>query len=69
MNIDFLSQIPKLLKELISIVQEPFDKRRQRRNDFFKNEIAPIHQMMESIHADYTASFSELLELLHSQKI
>jgi|SRR6266850_963910 len=65
---DVLAQIPKLLRELVAIVQEPLEKQRTRRHDFFENEIAPIHKLMETIHEDYTKSFSELLHLFQSKK-
>ncbi len=67
LDFDILSQIPKLFKELISIVQEPLEARRKRRNEFFNAEIAPIHESMTAINEDYMASFSELLGLLESQ--
>lgn len=65
---DVLAQIPKLLKELISIVQEPLEKRQAKRHEFFENEIAPIHPKMEAINEDYSKSLSELLELFRSKK-
>jgi len=67
MDIDILSQIPRLLKELVEIIQEPLENRRRRRSNFFDTEIAPIHESMKAIHEDYTKSFSELLELLESE--
>jgi len=67
MDIDILSQIPRLIKELTTIIQEPFETRRKRRSDFFNAEIAPIHESMKAINEDYMSSFSELLDLLQSQ--
>jgi hypothetical protein len=68
MDFDILSQIPRLLKELISIVQEPLEARKKRRNEFFSVEIAPIHESMKAINEDYMSSFSELLDLLESPR-
>jgi hypothetical protein len=66
-SLDFLSQIPRLLRELTAIVQETADKRRQKRVDFFDQEIAPAHEDMQAINSDYMANFSELLDLLKSK--
>jgi hypothetical protein len=66
-SLDFLSQVPRLLRELTGIVQETTDKRRQRRIEFFDQEIAPAHADMQAINDDYMASFSELLGLLKSK--
>src|SRR5260370_13150424 len=65
---DVLAQIPKLLRELVALVQEQLEKMRTRRREFLQNEIAPIHQTMEAIHEDYMKSFSELLGLFQSQR-
>lgn len=67
MTLDFLSQIPRMLRELTAIVQEPLDRRRERRGDFFEREIAPAHEDMQAINKDYMDSFSELLQLMDSK--
>lgn len=67
MDIDILSQIPRLLKELIAIVKEPFDIKRQRRQQFYEQEIVPIHQTMMAIHEDYSKSLLELSELFEKE--
>ena len=64
MTFDILSQIPRLIKELIEIVQVPLAKRQERRTAFFEKEIAPIHESMKVIHEDYSTAFKELLALL-----
>ena len=61
---DVLSQLPRLFKEIVAIIQEPLDKQRERRKEFFDTEIKPIHDTMVAINEDYTKSFEELLELL-----
>jgi hypothetical protein len=61
-GLDVFSQIPKLIRELVEIIQKPFDERRRRRNEFFEQEIMTIHETMELINEDYTSSFSELLD-------
>jgi hypothetical protein len=66
-SLDFLSQVPRLLRELTAIVQEPMDRRRQRRSEFFDREIVPVHEDMAAINQDYMESFAELLKLLDSQ--
>jgi hypothetical protein len=63
---DILKQIPRLIKELLEIVQAPIEKRRERRAAFYDTEIAPIHESMKAIHQDYMAAFTELLELLEA---
>jgi hypothetical protein len=63
---DILKQIPRLIKELLEIVQSPGEKRHERRATFFNTEIAPIHESMKAIHQDYMAAFTELLELLEA---
>jgi hypothetical protein len=65
---DMVTQIPKLLKELLEIVQKPAEERRRQRIDFFQKEIVPIHEAMEAINDDYTTAFVELLELFNSKK-
>jgi hypothetical protein len=65
---DVLNQIPRLFKEILSIIQEPLDRRRERRKAFFDTEIAPIHGAMVEINADYMKCFEELLELLTTDK-
>ena len=67
MDLDILSQIPRLLKELIALVKEPFDIRKKKRHDFFDTEILTIHKTVSEIHEDYMKSFSELLELLKTE--
>jgi hypothetical protein len=63
---DILKQIPRLIKELLEIVQAPGEEHRERRVAFFNTEIAPIHESMKAIHQDYVAAFTELLELLQT---
>ncbi|WP_028062233.1 hypothetical protein [Solirubrobacter soli] len=66
LNLDVFSQFTRLVRELIAIVQEPADRRRERRKEFLNNEIAPAHAAMQAIHRDYTETFTELLGLLQS---
>src|SRR5215475_1112643 len=66
-SLDFLSQLPRLLREMIAIMQEPMDKRRELRHQFFDSEISPAHEAMLAINADYMASFSELLARMVSK--
>jgi hypothetical protein len=66
-TVDFLTQIPRLLRELTKLVQEPLDRQRGRRTDFFKREIDPTHVDMQSINNDYMRGFSELIALLGSE--
>ena len=63
---DILKQIPRLIKELLEIVQAPGEKHREQRTVFFNTEITPIHQSMTAIHQDYMSSFTELLGLLET---
>jgi hypothetical protein len=65
-TVDFLSQIPRMLRELVALVQDPSDRRQQRRSDFFDREIAPAHADMVAINKDYMESFVELRDLLRS---
>ncbi len=65
-GIDFLSQIPRLLRELAEIVQQPLDRRRERRHEFYEKEISPAHESMVAIHEDYLSGFKELLALMDS---
>ncbi|HEX3788817.1 MAG TPA: hypothetical protein VHW44_13210 [Pseudonocardiaceae bacterium] len=51
----------------MAIVQEPMDKRRELRGQFFDSEIAPAHEAMTAINTDYMESFSELLSRLNSK--
>ena len=67
MNVDILTQFPRLFKELQALIMEPLEKRREERRAFYEREIAPIHQTMEDIHKDYTGAFTELLELFDRQ--
>lgn len=67
MDFDILSQIPRLLKELIAIVKEPLDNKRQRRQQFYEQEIVPIHQTMTEIHEDYSKTLLELSELFEKE--
>ncbi len=61
---DILRQIPRLIKELLEIVQAPGERHHEQRTAFFNAEITPIHHSMTAIHQDYMSSFSELLGLL-----
>lgn len=63
MDLDVLSQFPRLIKEVQALIVEPLEKRRENRRAFFEREIAPIHASMEAIHKDYSAAFAELLDL------
>ncbi len=65
-SVNFLSQVPRMLRELAAIVKEPSDRRRERRSEFFDREIVPAHEDMVAINKDYMASFSELRDLLRS---
>ncbi len=67
MNLDVLTQFPKLFKEVQDLVIEPLEKRRENRRAFFEREIAPVHESMEAIHKDYSSAFAELLDLFERE--
>jgi hypothetical protein len=67
LNLDVLTQFPKLFKEVQDLVIEPLEKRRENRRAFFEREIAPVHESMEAIHKDYSSAFAELLDLFERE--
>ena len=67
MDLDVLTQFPKLFKEVQDLVMEPLEKRRENRRAFFEREIAPVHESMEAIHKDYSSAFAELLDLFERE--
>jgi hypothetical protein len=66
-DLDVLTQFPKLIKEVQDLVREPMEKRRENRRAFFEHEIAPVHESMEAIHKDYSSAFAELLDLFERE--
>ena len=67
LNLDVLSQFPKLFKDVQALILEPQEKRREERRAFFAREIAPIHESMNAIHKDYGDAFAELIDLLERE--
>lgn len=67
LNLDVLSQFPKLLKDVQALVLEPLEKRREERRAFFEREIAPVHESIQAIHKDYSDAFVELLDLFEHE--
>ena len=67
MDLDVLTQFPRLFKEVQALVVEPLEKRRENRRVFFEREIAPVHESMEAIHKDYSSAFAELLDLFERE--
>jgi hypothetical protein len=67
LDLDVLTQFPKLFKEIQDLVKEPMEKRRENRRAFFEREIAPVHESMEAIHKDYSSAFAELLDLFERE--
>ncbi len=67
LDLDVLTQFPRLFKEIQDLVKEPLEKRRENRRAFFEREIAPVHESMEAIHKDYSNAFAELLDLFERE--
>jgi hypothetical protein len=67
LDLDVLTQFPRLFKEVQDLVMEPVEKRRENRRAFFEREIAPVHESMEAIHKDYSSAFAELLDLFERE--
>jgi hypothetical protein len=67
-SIDILTQLPRLFKEVKTLVYEPAQNKAEKRNNFFVNEIEPIHNTIEEIYKDYTNSFVEILELINNRE-
>ena len=66
-NIDLSEVLPRLLESIKKWTTESGESRRLKRIEFFKNEILPIHEKMETIKEDYVNSFFELYELLKNE--
>jgi hypothetical protein len=67
LDLDVLTQFPRLFKEVQALVKEPLEDRRENRRAFFEREIAPVHESMEAIHKDYSSAFAELLDLFERE--
>jgi hypothetical protein len=68
LNIDFVSQFPKFVKEIIDIANGPIQTKKERRIQFFEYEIKPLHNMMCEINEDYVTGFMRILEFINKKQ-
>jgi hypothetical protein len=65
-SIDVLTQLSRVFKEIKALALEGAVNKAEKRNNFFINEIEPIHNTINAIYKDYMNSFVEISEIINN---